>query len=189
MFCRISRSPVILPFLSFYYICTRIVRGDRSPLFQFIMDEQLKDKINKLLEPILGEKDWFLVDLKVLPGAVQVFIDSDNGVTIENCAAVNRGLLTELNLMMPFSDRYTLEVSSPGISQPLKVMRQYRKFTGKKVNVLMNNGIRKTGRMISSDENKILLEEYKTEKHREIVTGQTEIPFHNIKATTVVLNF
>ncbi len=153
------------------------------------MDEQLKSKIDKLLEPILSEKNWFLVDLKVLPGTVQVFIDSDNGVTIENCVTVNRRLLTELNLMMPFSDKYTLEVSSPGIGQPLKVMRQFKKVTGKKVSVLMNDGVKKTGRLTFVDENKVVLEESKMEKHREIVTGQTEIPFHNIKATTVVINF
>lgn len=153
------------------------------------MDEQLKDKINKLLEPILGENDWFLVDLKVLPAAVQVFIDSDNGVTIENCVTINRRLLTELNLTMPFSDKYTLEVSSPGVGQPLKVMRQYKKVTGKKVNVLMNDGVKKTGRLTFFDENKLVLEESRMEKHHEIITGQTEIPFHNIKSTTVVINF
>ncbi len=149
----------------------------------------MKDKIGALLEPILKEKDWFLVDLKVLPGTVQVFMDSDKGITIENCAFVNRSLLTELNLMMPFSEKYTLEVSSPGMGQPLKVMRQYKKFTGRKVNVLLNDGVKKTGRMTFASEEKVVLEETKMEKHREIVTGQTEIPFQNIKATTVVVTF
>lgn len=164
------------------------VRGQKSPLL-FDMEGQFKEKITALLEPIISERDWFVVDLKVLPGKAQVFIDSDKGITIEDCAVVNRQLLTGLNQMMPFSEKYTLEVSSPGIGQPLKVARQYKKFTGKKVSVLMTDGIRKTGNLTFADEQKVIIEELKTEKHREIVTGQTEIPFQNIKATTVVIDF
>jgi ribosome maturation factor RimP len=153
------------------------------------MDEQLRDKILSILEPIIKENNWFLVDLKVGAGSVQVFIDSDKGFSIENCVRVSRLLSSELNQQMPFSDQYTLEVSSPGMDQPFKVMNQYYKYKGRKVDVLTNDGVKRTGRMTEVDEDKIVIEETKIEKHKEIVTRKTDIPFYNIKATTVVVSF
>src|SRR6202012_822405 len=131
-----------------------------SPLL-FHMDGQLKDRILAILEPKLKEENWFLVDLKVNPASVLVFIDSDKGFSIENCITVSRLLSSTLNAEMPFSDQYTLEVSSPGMDQPFKVMNQYYKYKGRKVDVLTNDGVKRTGRMVEVDNDKIVLEETK----------------------------
>ena len=150
---------------------------------------ELQNKISAILTPELESRNWFLVDCKVNGGTVQVFVDSDKGFTIENCATISRFLEGELDKEFNFSSSYSLEVSSPGMGKPLKVLRQYRKYAGRKVSVLLNDGSRKEGRLVSSNDNGILLEEIKTEKKKQTLLGQIEINFNQIKSTTVVVEF
>ena len=150
----------------------------------------LDTRIREILGDLLEEKSSYLVDLKVVPGQlVQVFVDRDPHITIEDCAWISRGLVKELNKEFPFSDQYVLEVSSPGMDQPLKVLRQYKKCVGREVAVLLISGLKKSGRLLYADEEKILLEETKDSKQREPRADQTEIPFLNIKSTRLVIKF
>ena len=150
----------------------------------------LETRIREILGDLLEEKSSYLVDLKVVPGQlVQVFVDRDPHITIEDCAWISRGLEKELNKELPFSDQYVLEVSSPGMDQPLKVLRQYKKCVGREVAVQLTSGLKKSGRLLYADEEKILLEETKDSKQREPRADQTEIPFLNIKSTRLVIKF
>src|SRR6476620_11180635 len=120
----------------------------------------LETRIREILGDLLEEKSSYLVDLKVVPGQlVQVFVDRDPHITIEDCAWISRGLVKELNKEFPFSDQYVLEVSSPGMDQPFKVLRQYKKCVGREVAVVLTSGLKKNGRLLYADEEKILLEE------------------------------
>ena len=91
--------------------------------------------------------------------------------------------------MFPFSENYSLEVGSPGMGNPLKVFRQYKKFLNRKVIVVTNEGERHEGKMIEVSEARIVIEKSKTEKKKEVITGQIEIPFTQIKTTTLVVTF
>ena len=149
----------------------------------------LEKRIKEVLDDLLREKNSYLVDLKVHAGqSVQVFVDRDPHITIEDCVAISRVLEKELNREFPFSEQYVLEVSSPGMDQPLKVLRQYRKCVGREVEVLLFSGIRKTGTLLFADDEKIILEE-RSAKARQPEPSQTEIPFLNIKSTSVVIKF
>jgi ribosome maturation factor RimP len=150
----------------------------------------LEIRTREILQDLLEQKSSYLVDLKVVQGQlVQVFVDRDPHITIEDCAWISRGLEKELNREFPFSDQYVLEVSSPGMDQPLKVLRQYKKCVGREVAVVLTSGVKKSGRLLYADEEKILLEETKDSKQREPRANQTEIPFLNIKSTGLVIKF
>lgn len=150
----------------------------------------LEERIKEILEKLLPEKDSYLVELKVREGQmVQVFVDRDPRITIEDCASISRGLQKELDKEFPFSEQHTLEVSSPGMGEPLKILRQYKKNTGREVDILLLTGVRKSGKLLYADEEKLILEEAADPKNKEAGLIQTEIPFLNIKSTTVVIKF
>lgn len=150
----------------------------------------LEEKIKNLLEGLLNEKDCYLVDLKIRKGQlVQVFVDRDPHITIEDCAWISRNLQQALDKEFPFSEQHTLEVSSPGMSEPLKVLRQYRKCVGREVEVLLLSGFKKRGTLLFADEEKIILEEIINGKQKDMAPVQTELPFLNIKSTNVVFKF
>lgn len=147
--------------------------------------EVVRQKVEQWLEAKMKEEELFLVDVRLLPGnRLQVFIDSNGGITIDKCAEVSRFLETFLDSEKILGENYNLEISSPGIDQPFKVLKQYLKNIGKKVDVLLNNGIKKRGTLLSADENKILLEEQANKQ-----TVQTEIFLNQIKNTKTVLTF
>ena len=150
----------------------------------------LEERIKEILEKLLQEKDSYLVELKVRKGQlVQVFVDRDPRITIEDCAWISRGLQKELDKEFPFSEQHTLEVSSPGMGEPLKVLRQYKKNAGREVEILMLTGAKKSGKLLYADEEKLIVEEYADPKNKDAGLIQTEIPFLNIKSTTVVIKF
>jgi ribosome maturation factor RimP len=150
----------------------------------------IENRIKELLVSLLFEKGSYLVDLRVSPGGlVQVFVDRDPHITIEDCVYISRGLEKELNKDFPFSEKYALEVSSPGMGEPFKVFRQYQKCVGRDVEVLLFSGTKKTGTLLYTDEEKIILEEITNVKSKQAETVQTEIPFLNIKSTNVVIKF
>ena len=152
--------------------------------------ENLEERIKEILEKLLLEKDSYLVELKVRKGQlVQVFVDRDPRITIEDCAWISRGLQKELDKEFPFSEQHTLEVSSPGMGEPLKIFRQYKKNVGREVEILMLTGVKKSGKLLYADEEKLIVEESADPKNKDAGLMQTEIPFLNIKSTTVVIKF
>ncbi len=66
---------------------------------------------------------------------LQVFVDTDDGITIAQCAEISRDLGVELDKQSVVNESYELEVSSPGIDKPLKLLRQYKKNIGRRYNV------------------------------------------------------
>ncbi len=65
----------------------------------------------------------------------QVFVDTDEGITITRCAEISRDIGTELERLAVINEPYELEISSPGIDRPLKLLRQYRKNIGRRYRV------------------------------------------------------
>jgi ribosome maturation factor RimP len=66
---------------------------------------------------------------------IQVFVDTDAGITIAQCAEISREVGAELDAQSVINEPYELEVSSPGIERPLKLLRQYKKNVGRKYKV------------------------------------------------------
>jgi ribosome maturation factor RimP len=143
--------------------------------------------IEQMLQDLLAiDPAYFLVEIKIKPtNNVKIFIDGDQGVTIEKCISWNRALyrkIEETNLF-PNGD-FSLEVSSPGVDEPLKLFRQYKKNIGRSVEVILKDGIKVTGKMIDVQEAAITVEETKGKNKKKEVL-QHVFPFDNIKSTKI----
>src|SRR5690606_15890526 len=96
-----------------------------------------KEEIEKLVEEFIANTELFLVELKIsTSNAIQISIDSFQGVDIDTCVRLSRHI--ESNLDRDVED-FQLEVSSAGISAPFKIQKQYIKHISKEVCVLTND--------------------------------------------------
>jgi|ERR1035437_425432 ribosome maturation factor RimP len=147
----------------------------------------IEDFVNAQLK---GSEDVFLVEVKVIPGNnIKVFLDADNGITIEKCIKINRALYNQIeeSELFPNGD-FSLEVSSPGVEEPLKLHRQYKKNIGRTVEVTMNDGTKKEGKLTTVNDDEIIIEE-KTGQGKKTVIKTTNILFNQIKYTKVLVTF
>jgi ribosome maturation factor RimP len=149
----------------------------------------LGETVQKLLTPLL-EEDIFLIEIKVKPvNNIKIFLDADNGLGIERCIKINRSLYKIMEEMGFFPEGdFSLEVSSPGIGEPLKLHRQYKKNTGRDVEVLMNDESRITGKLTEVTDENIKIETTEG-KGKKLVVKEEEIPITNIKQTKVLIKF
>lgn len=154
------------------------------------VDNKLQ-QIETLLNGFLAEQpEYFLVSLRIKPtDNVKVFLDGDQGITIEKCIYFNRKLRNaiEENGIYPEGE-YSLEISSPGVGEPLKLHRQYAKNINRFVEVILVDDSKKEGQLITVSEHDILLE-CVIGKGKKAITQQLVIPFNNIKTTTVQIKF
>jgi len=153
-------------------------------------EPQIKVLEQKVQALISNEPGYFLVEIRMAPGNnVKVFIDGDNGINIDKLVQYNRKLYKEIEEegLFPNGD-FALEVSSPGLDEPLKLQRQYRKNIGRYVEVLMKDGQKLEGKMQQVLENEIVIEEEKKDnKKKELV--QHTISFEKIKSTKIQIKF
>lgn len=145
---------------------------------------------NKVAELLQADPSVFLVDIKIKPSNnIRVFLDGDAGIPIETCAIINRALYKELEEsgMFPNGD-FSLEVSSAGLEEPLKLLRQYRKNIGRKVDVVLNSGVKTSGKLLEVTETGIVVEETRGKnKKQELI--QHNISFEEIKSTKIQIVF
>ncbi|SDX18735.1 ribosome maturation factor RimP [Hydrobacter penzbergensis] len=154
-------------------------------------NETAIEKIEQLTDQVLAnEPAYFRVAVRIKPtNNVKVFIDGDQGISIEKCVQFNRKLykLIEETGMYPEGE-FSLELSSPGVDEPLKLQRQYVKNIGRQVEVLFTDGTQKEGKLLEVAEADIIIE-HTEGKGKKAITQQLVIPFNNIKTTTVQVKF
>lgn len=147
--------------------------------------------IEQMLKELLAaHPTHFLVEVRIKPtNNIQVFIDADEGVNLAVLIEYNRKLykLIEESSLYPDGD-FSLEVSSPGLDEPLKMYRQYQKNIGRFVDVLLNNLSKKEGKLIEATEDGIIIE-YETGKGKKKETKQETILFSDIKHTKIQVKF
>ncbi|MFN5476830.1 MAG: ribosome maturation factor [Chitinophagaceae bacterium] len=153
--------------------------------------EQHIDQIRGLVEEAIAEKPaLFLVDVRIKPtNNIKVFVDGDEGVSIESCVSINRKLykrFEELG-MYPAGD-FSLEVSSPGLDEPLRMHRQYLKNVGRHVEIVKNEGEVVGGVLRKVEGGSIEVEETKGKNKKKEVVVHT-IPFDQIKTTKIQVVF
>jgi ribosome maturation factor RimP len=147
--------------------------------------------IEGMVEAILaGQSGDFLVEVRIKPtNNVKVFLDADAGISIEKCVQYNRALYKKLEEsgLFPAGD-FSLEVSSPGLDEPLKLHRQYRKNIGRQVELVLQDGTKKEGRLLEVSEDGIIIEEVRGKnKKREVINHA--FLFDNIKTTKIQVVF
>jgi len=151
----------------------------------------LIDKVKAVIDPFLEEdQSYFCVQIKIKPtNNIKVFLDGDKGLPIERCTFFNRKLYKaiEEEAWFPEGD-FSLEVSSPGVDEPLILNRQYQKNIGRKVMVTLNDASEKIGQLMTVSDNDIVLE-WTDGKGKKAIQQQLMIPFENIKSTIVQVQF
>jgi ribosome maturation factor RimP len=151
-----------------------------------------KAVISKLAEDFLASSENYLVDVDIKPGNVIVVeIDNDEGVCVDDCAALSRYI--EENLDRDVED-FELEVGSAGITSPFKILRQYQKNIGNEVEILLKSGVKLTGVLKDANESGILLtvsKQVKPEGAKRKVTVEEDVPytFDEIKYTKYLIRF
>lgn len=156
----------------------------------------ITEQIEELLQEKFAEPefaDCFVVEVK-LEGkkGLEVYVDSDSGITLEKCQRISRFLESHLDTNGWLGEDYSLDVSSPGISRPLKFARQYHRNIGRTLEVQLSAGESKTGVLKTVNPESIILEEeikWKEGKKNMKGTVQTVISFEHIAKATVKLSF
>lgn len=143
-----------------------------------------------LNETLEANPEDFLVSIKIKPtNNIKVFIDSDGGISIDKCVKYNRKLYKALEESEMFPEgNFSLEVSSPGIDEPLILRRQYIKNIGRPVEITFNDDELKEGKLIEVTETDIIIE-HTEGKGKKAETKQFVIPMENIKTIKVQIQF
>ena len=148
--------------------------------------------IQQAVEQIIAGTGIYLVRAAVLPKQrIAVQIDRDPAIGIDECVDVNRKLVS---MLAPEIEDYDLEVSSPGLTEPFLITRQYIKHVGEEINVLRQDGTRCKGLLIEADDRHIILRTVKTvkdpaTKKKSEAAVDTDIPREDIKSAKLIITF
>jgi len=154
------------------------------------IDSQIQAIEQKVMALIVPDPENFLVEVKIRPGNnIKIFVDADRGMSIDKLAQYNRNLYRQIEEggLFPNND-FSLEISSPGLDEPLKLRRQYLKNIGRYVEILLKSGIKIEGKLINATDGEILIEEEKgNKKKKEII--QHSLSYDDIKTTKIQIKW
>lgn len=149
--------------------------------------EALEQKINSLLE---AHPSHFLVEVRIKPtNNIKVFIDADEGIQLSTLIEYNRKLykILEESALFP-ADDFSLEVSSPGLDEPLKKRRQYNKNVGRYVHITKNDSAVVEGKLMDSTDDGVVIETETGKGKKKEVKTETVL-FTEIKTTKIQIKF
>lgn len=153
---------------------------------------ELKERIEAIVQENIKSEDHFLVDIVVSskqgPTKILILIDGDQGINIDDCAALSRSVGYYLEEQEVLDNKYRLEVSSPGVDYPLKNVRQYKKNIGRKVKITTSENGEMTGVLKEVREESVLLDR-ETKKGKKIELSEVELPLQEIEKTIVQISF
>ncbi|MBT3611664.1 MAG: ribosome assembly cofactor RimP [Flavobacteriales bacterium] len=147
-----------------------------------------KEEIKRVAEPKIKEQGGFFVDVKVnTANVITIFFDRMEGVQVGHCLLISKYIEEHFDREV---EDYELTVCSAGLENPFMVDEQYQKYIGKEVGVLLTNGKRKTGVILSYDKS-LLLEVVKKKKgsRKNYILEEVSIPKKEIKETKLKINF
>ncbi len=145
-----------------------------------------KKKVLKLAEEFITGSDKYIVDLQVNSNnIIHLFVDADESVSISDCIELSRHI--ESNLDREIED-FELNVSSAGLDQPFKVFKQYQKNINKEVSVLLQDGKKYQGTLVSATEEAITLH-IEANKKRKIEAQELNFSMNEIKETKSTISF
>lgn len=149
-------------------------------------------KITEIVQNLLADTEIFLVDLNVDKNdKIIVEVDTLSGIQLDQCAALSKNIDEQL---MALDLNYALEVSSPGLTKPLKVHQQYVKNLNRNLDLILMDNTKMTGKLLTANEDSIVLEIKERErlphqKKAHLVIKEITIPLSEIKSTKVSLSF
>jgi len=106
--------------------------------------------VHQLANEFLDGGSGFVVDVKVASGnVIRIDLENDERTSIEDCVALSRYIEGSFDRE---EEDFSLDVGSPGLDKPLKVLRQYLKLIGKQVSVNPNEGKKMKGELVNIEE-------------------------------------
>ena len=152
---------------------------------------QVEKRVKELVEEKISDRpELFLVEVKMLPNnKLIIHVDGDEGITIQDCAAISRHVGFHLEEENTIEKAYNLEVSSPGIGEPLRLRRQYDKNVGREVSLKLEGGEQKEGKLLSVTESGIVIEAKVKEKGKKVQLVETAVDFNHITEKKVLISF
>lgn len=151
-----------------------------------------KELISQAIENFIEGTDKFLVDLKISGNnTITVVIDADTSVSIDDCTNLSRSIEESLNRE---ENDFELTVYSAGLSEPLKLHRQYKKQLDKELDIYTAGGPKFTGILKHLSETGIDLEietskKIEGKKKKQLIKETINIPFETITTAKIVVKF
>jgi ribosome maturation factor RimP len=141
--------------------------------------DSLIKEVHETVEPVIQSQGLELIDVEYQREAqgwvLRIYLDREGGITVEDCAEASRELGTILEVRDLIPNRYVLEVSSPGLTRPLKKPEDFNKYQNRSVKIRLSSPLEGRrnfkGKLLGLREDKVRLE-----SERQIY----EIPIQNI---------
>ena len=149
----------------------------------------LQEEIKKVAEAKIKQLDGFLVDLKVnTANVITLFFDRIDGVQVDHCLEISKHIEDYFDRDV---EDYELTVCSAGLDNPFMVEEQYHKYNGHEVRVLLANGKRRKGVILSYEDDVLTLATKRKNKgaKKEYIVKEVVIPAIEIKETKLKINF
>lgn len=125
----------------------------------------LQEQLEKIVRPACEELGLRLVELDVQGGkrnpVINVYADTDDGITLGQCTDLTRRIRDELDLDDILRENYRLNVSSPGLDRPLQEDWEFKKSINKELRVVYSEdekSLEVTGKLTAFDANKLVIE-------------------------------
>jgi ribosome maturation factor RimP len=101
------------------------------------MDDDVKEKIRQLAEPVIVSEGMELIHVECIKmhtrWIIRLFLDKESGVTLDDCANISNQLGDLFDIREVINGAYTLEVSSPGFDRPLSRDQDFVKYKNSRV--------------------------------------------------------
>ena len=172
----------------------RLIQGAEAPLFYAHTSNKMN--VSEIKDAISGEiaaRGWFLVDVSVSKdNDIVLTIESENGkIELDDCVSLSRYFETKFDREV---EDYSLTVSSAGLDQPFKVLKQYLKAVGTKVEVQLKGGKKMVALLDAADEESITLkysqkEAVEGKKKKEIVEHNDRFTMDQVNAVRPFIEF
>lgn len=150
-----------------------------------------RETIETLVKVHMEGTDMFIVDIQVSSSNnIRILIDNDRGLTVKECIDFSRAVENGLDRD---EEDFQLEVSSPGLSEPLKVIEQYKKNIGRDVEVITKEGHKHEGRLIGLSPDGLIISQMTKvrgdKKKPEIIPVERDLVFDHISSTKVLVSY
>ncbi len=153
----------------------------------------LKKNIEEYVVQCIDNEETFLVDVDVKGNPnnqkIEVFIDGDQAVDINECSRISRklsDLLEESDLM---TGGYTIEVSSPGVSRPLKYLRQYPKHIGRDLEIVKKDKSKVKCELVDVTDEEIIISILSGKSKKVLPNQNLRMNFSEIDSAKVLIRF
>tara|TARA_R110000868_G_scaffold47485_3_gene155671 strand:- start:85 stop:552 length:468 start_codon:yes stop_codon:yes gene_type:complete len=151
-----------------------------------------KSLISKLVEEKITGTEYFVVDISVdSNNRIRVEIDGKHGVKISDCVQISRHIEGSFDRE---EEDFELTVSSAGMDQPFKILRQYERYMGREVQTITSEGQKIKGKLVAADKDELVLETTSKEKvegqkKKQLISKTIKVPMEQVKETKVVISF